>query len=187
MIITLQNYEWNFYISFKKHIKFYFYRANYRENDETTRHIQTLKCTTHDILVINQTSRTFHKSHQKFPTKTSRKKSEPVVSNTIQKLISRYTWYFSFLHSKNKFTDLSKISPSRFPPNNFIHRRMQQRSHRSSKQRKRGEYSLERIEISSNHFATPTSNTFAVIPISHGWNSPRRSINQPDKRDGFEA
>lgn len=126
-------------------------------------------------------------SFQKFPTKTSRKKPQPLVSNTAQKLISRYIRHFPFLHSKNKFTDLSEISP--LPP-------FSQQFHSPTdattvpsvfKERKRGEYSLERIEISSNHFATPTSNTFAVIPISHGWNSPRRSINQPDKRDGFEA
>lgn len=126
-------------------------------------------------------------SFQKFPTKTSRKKPQSLVSNTAQKLISRYIRDTSHSYILKINSPISQ---------RYHHSSSSQQFHSPTdattvpsvfKERKRGEYSLERIEISSNHFATPTSNTFAVIPISHGWNSPRRSINQPDKRDGFEA
>lgn len=146
-------------------------------------HVQPIETTLHitfyPILFINLS--------QKFPTKTSRKKPQPLVSNTAQKLISRYIRDTSHSYILKINSPISQ---------RYHHSSSSQQFHSPTdattvpsvfKERKRGEYSLERIEISSNHFATPTSNTFAVIPISHGWNSPRRSINQPDKRDGFEA
>lgn len=148
-------------------------------------HVQPIETTLHITFYLIL----FHKSLlSKISNQNVKKKASIARFKYSSKTyITIYTWHFPFLHSKNKFTDLSEISP--LPP-------FSQQFHSPTdattvpsvfKERKRGEYSLERIEISSNHFATPTSNTFAVIPISHGWNSPRRSINQPDKRDGFEA
>lgn len=98
-------------------------------------HVQPIETTLHitfyPILFINLS--------QKFPTKTSRKKPQPLVSNTAQKLISRYirdTSHSYILKINSPISQRYHHSPP--SPNNFIHRRMQQRSHRSSKKEKEG-------------------------------------------------
>lgn len=89
-----------------------------------------------------------------------------------------------FLYSKSKFTDLSKISSALSPTVSSPTDATTVPSVFKASRKKEERIFSPRIEISSNHFATPTSNTFAR---SLTVEQPRRSINQPDKRDGFEA
>lgn len=128
----------------------------------------------------------FHKSPKKFPNKTDQEKSWTArLSFQIQfkKLISRYV-ILPFLYSKSKFTDLSKISSALSPTVSSPTDATTVPSVFKASRKKEERIFSPRIEISSNHFATPTSNTFAR---SLTVEQPRRSINQPDKRDGFEA